>query len=218
MICEHVGVRVQTDHPLRGDLRLTLVSPGGTRSILQCLNQDASAGPVDWTYYSTHHFLEASAGRWTLSVGDQFPGAAGRITAVSLIVWGRSITDVDSDGLDDPWESLHFGNLAGGPKDDPDSDGRPNAVEQILRGNPKARDQALTLDFSPWNQRLGRLSWPSGPDDSFEIWSSSDLEAPLALLTNMPGRFPEAEWFLVRTNQAQKFFQVRAPSPPPPAR
>src|SRR5439155_4213512 len=62
LLCEHVGVRVLTDHPLRGDLRITLVSPAGTRSVLQRYNTDTSSGPVDWTYYSTHHFYETSAG------------------------------------------------------------------------------------------------------------------------------------------------------------
>jgi subtilisin-like proprotein convertase family protein len=215
MICEHVGVRVRTDHPLRGDLRITLVSPGGTRSVLQRLNQDTNAGPLDWTYYSTHHFLEASKGRWTLFVGDQFPGNAGRVISASLMIRGRLITDTDADGLDDTWELRHFGNQVGAPKDDPDHDGYPNAVEQILHANPNARDQAFVLDLSPWNQRLGRLSWPSGPGDSFDIWSATDLGVPLTLTTNVPGRFPEAEWFFVRTNESQRFFRVNARFPSP---
>jgi len=214
MICEHVGVRIQTDHPLRGDLRLTLLSPGGTRSVLQRLNQDTNAGPVDWTYYSTHHFLEATAGRWTLSVGDQFPGAAGRVTGASLILWGRPITDADADGLEDSWELLHFGTLASGPRADPDHDGHPNAVEQLLHTDPTARAQEITLDLSSWNQRLVRLSWPAGPMDSFEVWSSSRLDLPFVLLTNIPGRFPETECFVDRTIEAQKFFRVRAHTPP----
>ncbi len=60
LVCEQVQVRLQTDHPSRGDLRITLVSPQGTRSILQHVNGDTSPGPVDWTYYSTHHFLNAA--------------------------------------------------------------------------------------------------------------------------------------------------------------
>jgi len=79
LVCEHVGVRLQTDYPLRANLRITLVSPMGTRSILQTYNNDINAGPVDWTYYSTHHFFESSAGAWTLTVSDQGGGASGSI-------------------------------------------------------------------------------------------------------------------------------------------
>jgi subtilisin-like proprotein convertase family protein len=32
LVCEHVGLRVATTHTRRGDLRITLVSPAGTRS------------------------------------------------------------------------------------------------------------------------------------------------------------------------------------------
>src|SRR2546426_8655300 len=44
LVCEHVGVRVQTDHSRRGDLRITLLSPQGTRSVLQQVNFDDTAG------------------------------------------------------------------------------------------------------------------------------------------------------------------------------
>ena len=62
MVCEHVGVRVQTTHSSRQDLRITLVSPMGTRSVLQEFNQDTSAGPTNWVYWSTQHFYELSSG------------------------------------------------------------------------------------------------------------------------------------------------------------
>ena len=61
--CEQVGVRVQTTHNFRGDLRLTLTSPAGTRSILQRYNPFAASEPLaDWTYYSTHHYFESTVG------------------------------------------------------------------------------------------------------------------------------------------------------------
>jgi hypothetical protein len=40
MACEHVGVRLRTTHSSRGDLRISLVSPKGTRTVLQSLNED----------------------------------------------------------------------------------------------------------------------------------------------------------------------------------
>jgi subtilisin family serine protease len=65
--CEFVGLRLDTDHTARGDLRIVLTSPAGTRSVLQSVNQDTLPGPSDWTYYSVQHFYESSYGRWSLA-------------------------------------------------------------------------------------------------------------------------------------------------------
>src|SRR5262249_21229540 len=97
LISEHVGLRVMTDHPLRGDLRITLVSPAGTRSVLQRFNADENPGPVDWTYYSTHHFFESTAGNWTAYFSDEYAGFSGNVLSVSLILSGVPIFDTDKD-------------------------------------------------------------------------------------------------------------------------
>ncbi|MBT5708767.1 MAG: S8 family serine peptidase, partial [Verrucomicrobia bacterium] len=68
LLTEHVGVQINTTHTYRGDLRITLLSPKGTRSILQSLNNDRSRGPRGWTYWSTKHFFESSAGTWKLVI------------------------------------------------------------------------------------------------------------------------------------------------------
>lgn len=145
--CEHVGVRLKTTHSQRADVRVTLVSPMGTRSILQAINGDTTRGPTDWTYWSTQHFYESSAGEWRLEVSDErattvrtFPSgttaATGAVTYAELIIKGVGITDSDADGLDDTWEMQWFGNLNSGPTDDPDRDGHNNAREQVLGTDP----------------------------------------------------------------------------------
>ena len=131
LVREHVGLRLKTTHSQRADVRVTLVSPMGTRSVLQAINADTSAGPTDWTYWSTQHFFESSAGEWRLEVSDErnttvrrFPtgttAATGSVTYAELIIRGVPITDTDQDGLDDEWETKWFGNLSSGPTDDPD--------------------------------------------------------------------------------------------------
>ena len=135
LLCEHVGVRIDTDHFARGDIRITLLSPGGTRSVLQSWSTDDSAGPRDWTYYSVHHFYENSAGTWTVAISDLDGKGFGSVKGVSLIVTGVPITDKDLDGLDDTWELRHFKTLAFGPQDDPDHDGH-QFPEQITETNP----------------------------------------------------------------------------------
>jgi hypothetical protein len=212
LICEHVGVRVQTDHPLRGDVRITLVSPIGTRSVLQQFNSDTNAGPVDWTYWSTHHFYEPSVGEWRVEIGDEFLGASGNVLALSLLVKGIPIPDSDGDGLDDDWELSMFGDLLSNPQDDPDDDGYNNAMEQAMSTDPRAPNEAFRLDLAIWSATLARLSWPGLNGRTYEVLAGAD-PAELTLLTTVPGRFPETEWFTPTTNTAHRFFRVREAQP-----
>jgi subtilisin-like proprotein convertase family protein/subtilisin family serine protease len=208
LICEHVGVRLQTDHPLRGDVRLTLVSPQGTRSVLQRFNDDTTAGPVDWTYYSVHHFYESSAGTWRVEISDESAEAAGNVALVQLTISGVPILDTDADGLDDNWEVMHFGSLASGPKDDPDNDNYSNAREQILKSDPKAAPP-IVADLSPWNAALARVSWPSSRSWNYEVLATTNLNNTFTVVTNVAGRFPETEWFPSLTNAQQRFYFIR---------
>jgi subtilisin family serine protease/subtilisin-like proprotein convertase family protein len=213
LLCEHVGVRLKTDHPLRGDLRITLVSPQGTRSILQRYNGDLNPGPVDWTYYSTHHFFESSAGTWTLYVSDESAGAAGNVLSASLMIDGVPMNDNDHDGLDDGWEMEHFGNLAYGPKDDPDKDGYNNMREQIMGTDPMAADIPFATDLSRWNSSIIRLSWPGNANYTYQVWGGTNITS-LDLLTTLPGRFPETEWFTPSSGSSNRYFRVLATQNP----
>jgi subtilisin-like proprotein convertase family protein len=213
LLCEHVSVRVQTDHARRGDVRITLLSPQGTRSVLQQLGYDDTAGPTDWTYYSTLHFGESSAGAWTVSISDEQPSNTGSVQSVALSIEGVPIIDSDQDGLDDGWELAHFGSLASGPLDDPDGDGYCNAREQLMGTDPAAADAPFTLDLSPWDARLARLSWPAMTNRTYDVLAGADPGAPMKVLTNLTGRFPELEWFQPYTNLVDQFFRVRAVPP-----
>jgi subtilisin family serine protease/subtilisin-like proprotein convertase family protein len=208
--CEFVGVRLQTDHTGRGDLRIVLTSPTGTQSVLQRVNQDTLPGPVDWTYYSVQHFYESSFGAWTLSVLDEDTKGTGSVTSASLILTGVPITDTDHDGLDDQWELAHFGTLAYGPKDDPDHDGYINSREEIMGTDPQVPNDPLELNLSLWDARLARLSWPSSTNAFYKVNTGSDSVIPLVLATNLPGHFPQTEWFVPYTNSVPQFFQVEA--------
>ena len=212
LLLEHVGVRLQTDHSCRGDLRITLVSPSGVRSVLQRLNGDTDAGPVDWTYWSTHHFYESCVGAWRLEVSDQLSGSLGSVLSASLVLRGTEITDGDADGLDDGWEQTHFSSLARGPREDPDEDGFSNAREQVMGTNPNAADEVFRIDLARWNAQLLRLNWPGVANRTYQIWGGPEPSS-LSLITNLPGRFPETEWFANTTNEAARFFQVRTAEP-----
>lgn len=208
--CEFVGVRIDTDHTSRGDVRIVLTSPAGTRSILQRVNQDDLSGPNDWTYYSVQNFFESSYGTWTVSVSDENDKGTGSVRSVQLIVHGVPLTDTDHDGLDDRWELLHFGNLNARPGDDADNDGFSNAREQLAGTNPRAADNPLELDLSLWDTRLARLSWASSTNLVYRVQVGAESTAPLALMTNVPGRLQESEWFVPYTNLLHQFFRVQA--------
>jgi subtilisin family serine protease len=211
LICEHVGVRIKTDYPLRGDLRITLVSPDGTRSVLQRYNGDTAPGPVDWTYYSVHHFFESSVGTWTVTIGNQgSEGLTGTVQEVSLTIEGVPIVDTDRDGLDDRWEMQYFGSLTQGALGDPDLDGHSNIREQIMGTDPTVNNNLpFSVDFSPWTAGLARLSWPSSGNYHFEVWGGSN-PGTLLLLTDVPGQFPETEWFVGYNLASSQFYRVIA--------
>ncbi|MDB6052739.1 MAG: Peptidase and in kexin sedolisin, partial [Verrucomicrobiales bacterium] len=151
LICEHVSVRIKSDHHTNSQLRITLTSPQGTCSVLQRLSFNPD--PLeDWTYYSTHHFFESSAGVWTVAVTDEMPGGTGTVSEVELKLEGVAITDADGNGLDDEWELTNLGSIGNNPAADPDKDGYSNAIEQILQTQPLQFDAPLRLDFSRWNK------------------------------------------------------------------
>ena len=132
--------------------------------------------------------------------------------AVTLILTGVEIVDADHDGLDDRWEQAHFGSLAQGPQDDPDQDGYSNVREQVMGTDPNRVGAELRLDLSVWNGTLARLAWPGLDDKRYEIWGGTNV-AKLKLLTTVPGRFPETEWFTPYATALPRFFRVRAIAP-----
>jgi subtilisin family serine protease/subtilisin-like proprotein convertase family protein len=207
--CEHVGVSLHIDHPIRADLRITLVSPSGTRSILQTMNIDQTPFPENgWTYYTTHHFYESSAGTWRVEVSDEGREKPGRVKQVDLTIEGVRIIDSDHDGLDDNWERANFGDLSQGGADDPDLDGYRNAREQVLGTNPTVDETPFQLDMSRWNERVVRLSWLSSTAHRYDVMGASELGKPMTLLTNVSGEFPETEFYLPSVTPALRFFQV----------
>jgi subtilisin family serine protease len=218
LLCEHVALRIDTDHTARSDVRITLVSPRGTRSVLQTLNKDEAPGPVDWTYHSTQHFYEGSAGTWTVAISDLDENGTGSVKDVSLIISGVPIADKDSDGLDDLWEMNNLNTLAFGPLDDPDDDGYINSREQIMGTKPNVSDIGFKLDISLWSEQLARLSWPSTTNVFYEIRTGRLPAAPSNLVTNLPGRFPQTEWFIPYTDLLHQFYRVEAISLATPAR
>lgn len=208
LLCEHVSVDLEWEHPQRGDVRVTLVSPMGTRSVLQRLSDSLEPFSGSWTYTSTHHFYESSRGTWTVEIGDQVLGGTGLVQRATLKLRGVSMVDSDSDGLDDRWEQDHFGSLAFGPKDDPDLDGYSNAREQILGTDPAKNEQPLELGIAAWSDSIIRLNWPSQTGAQYNILGFTDLAEAPEILATVAGEFPRTAWF-GKIDRPSRFLQVR---------
>lgn len=205
---QNAGLRVRTDHPLRGDLRITLLSPSGTRSVLQRYNADTAAGPVNWTYWSRLHFGESGFGNWIACISDEAEGATGNVLEAELILEGSLIVDTDHDGLDDAWETSRLNTLDQSQFDDPDKDGANNSREYLTGGNPAvAENLHPELDLSKWNNTNWRLSWPASPYYNYEILTGTNINA-LQPVGTVPGKFPQTEWF--NPSGPLQFYRVRA--------
>ncbi len=205
---EHVTLRVQTTHTRRGDVRLTLVSPAGTRSVLQHFNEDLSNPLDDWTYSSVQHFFEPTAGDWVVEVSDERAGVVGTVRALDLTVTGVPIEDTDRDGLDDAWEEHYWVGLEYGPADDPDRDGESNLVESLLGTDPR-RAPPLVLELAAWDARFWRLAWPATPYNRYRLEAAPAAAGPYTTLGEVTADFGLAEWLAPRAGTPEQFFRVQ---------
>ncbi len=209
MILEHVQVAVDWVHPRRGDVRIQLTPPRGAGSILQRAGLDDSPAWSPWTFCSARHFFESSAGHWQVRFLDEAAGNTGRVNSVTLIFNGVTIADADHDGLPDEWETAHFGNLNQTATDDPDRDGLNNLREYILGSNPQQEERPLRLDAVAWNDEVYRLSWPASITHTYGLARSAAVAGPYQVVTNLPGLYPELEWFVPHSVTTNAFFHVR---------
>ncbi len=75
---------------------------------------------------------------FSLSASDQI---AQTTTQMQLLIQRSGFIDTDSDGMDDDWEQLHFGNLDAMADDDADQDSATNIQEYNFGGNPIVEDR-----------------------------------------------------------------------------
>ncbi|CAM3464679.1 S8 family serine peptidase [Stackebrandtia soli] len=79
-----VSVKVAITHTYRGDLKIELVSPGGTVYLLKSANISDGADNVNATY--TVNASGAAAGNWTLRVTDMYSGDTGTLNSWEIAV------------------------------------------------------------------------------------------------------------------------------------
>ncbi len=81
-----------SDHTYWGDLEITLISPGGTHSILAEKHRSRSTSVYDnWCFGTIRHYGETSGGNWTLLVRDLEPLDSGTLESWTLKIYGTPI-------------------------------------------------------------------------------------------------------------------------------
>ncbi len=206
--CEQVGVRLRTSHPRRGDLHVTLVSPGGTRSVMQTVNSDTVAGPWDWTYWTVQSWMEAGRGEWRLEITDVREGQAGSVLRAELMVRGAAVVDQDRDGLDDGWERRWFGGLGRGGNEDANGDGLDLMREQMLGVSPEAVPGVLGSTVQWVDGEAVRVTVPAREGVVYRLEYSDAIEGPRTLYGEEAGRVPEMEMMLPLEGRTQRWFFV----------
>lgn len=88
---EHVEVVFNATHTWRGDIRVILVSPSGTSSLLMWERyNDSGDNYTNWTFTSSHFWGEDPNGTWTLYVSDAYSGFTGTFNNWQLKVYGTA--------------------------------------------------------------------------------------------------------------------------------
>lgn len=207
LLLEKVGITLRWQHPRMQDVRVTLRSPAGTLSVLQRPGAAASAVPTSWTFGLAHHLGESSVGIWTLAVSDEAPGETGSVDSAVLTLSGVPIVDADADGLDDRWELKWFGSRGAGARDDPDGDGRSNAVEQLMGSDPTRNDLPLAPEIARQSDGRLRLSWPGDAGVPYDLEGAASPAGPWTVLQTIPGQSPESGC-LVAPESTALFYRI----------
>jgi len=86
---EHVEVKINVKHANRGDLRITIISPSGMKSIAQARPNDDNADFADYVFTSVRHWGESSNGEWQIVFEDTVAnGVGGQFQNATLTVYG----------------------------------------------------------------------------------------------------------------------------------
>ena len=109
MQVERAVVTLDLTHAKLGDLQISLVSPGGTESVLLDRLGNGNftgAGTLNFALTSNQFFWEESAGTWTLKVQDLVSGRTAQVDAWSLDLYGAPETANDTYVFTDRYASL----------------------------------------------------------------------------------------------------------------
>ncbi len=217
MICEDVSLLVRAQSTDCGTLRVTLISPSGTRSLLHRYNYGAMT-EIDWEFFSTHHFYEPTRGKWRVEISNMPSPTTGAyasqpvLKGLELNMRGIPVTDTDNDGLSDDWELDHFNSLQYSAMDVVSPSGYTNARWQIVGDNMVREASHLNISANLLQPGKIRLSWLGINNSLYEILVRSSAEEEWRVLQTVQGTFPLTEYVVSPSSQSgSTFFCIRKP-------
>lgn len=141
---EQVTLNVGINHNSSGDLAITLTSPTGMVSKLSEGHTDPNNHFNGWTFMSTRHWGENSAGTWTLKIVDNTNGnaIAGSLSSATLTLYGTNSTPVNPPPL------VQISSPADGAVFSPGAtvNVSVNASDTVIGGGPGTVTQVQLLD------------------------------------------------------------------------
>lgn len=182
---ERVSIDLDISHWMRGDLRILLVSPGGTTSILadrpgKDLDNswdggDFSLSGLKWTFGSVAHLGESTVGRWTIVVQDWEFLFGGTIRSAGLTFVGTKATADDTLYFTDAFS----GSASGHRIHDPTGITRLNmaAVSERVDVDLSARTAMISgvATTISAETRVGRVDGGGGGDRLRGDWRANEL-------------------------------------------
>lgn len=90
---EHVGLQLDLENSLTGDLRVTLTSPSGTTSVVAVEHDLGGSVTEGWIFTSNAFRGEDSVGTWTVRVSDHWIGDEGILVHAKLRFYGAAEGD-----------------------------------------------------------------------------------------------------------------------------
>jgi subtilisin-like proprotein convertase family protein/subtilisin family serine protease len=95
MRVEHVTITVDIRHRHRGDLQITLKSPGGVISTLATKEmRDDGDDYLNWTFSSVRHWGESAQGNWQLLIKDMAAEDVGRVRSAKVTLFGTTAAPI----------------------------------------------------------------------------------------------------------------------------
>lgn len=168
-----------------GGLRSEIMMAGDSMAVTGTFIADGSG------YQDIH--IQNSTG------GENFPVA---INAYVL----RTVpadNDADDDGMDDTWETTHFGDISQTGGGDFDADGTDNLTEYRLGLHPGSGSSR----FAVTRGTAGQLEWPSAPGVSFTVQRSENLTGWTDIAT-IPGTAGTASYTDPAPPTGQAFYRI----------
>lgn len=90
---EQIELKVNITHSYTGDLRVKLISPSGTESILAEQRIASGTNLDDWYYMTVRNWGENSKGDWTVIIDDGYDGDTGTFVDFQLMIHGTPVGD-----------------------------------------------------------------------------------------------------------------------------